>query len=172
MSRRPGVHEADVAALQQRLQNLLSTRGAASEDEIARYEADRERLLDLIGDQFREQRDYDASRRRLRAQIERDDSDGWFAGGYDAAHQAPLEALAHVDDDIDPRAGAESELSGVEAMVNAPHHSNGATTDLASVERRIGDVHGALRVEDAAATRSGSPEIGRRVLDDEAGDSR
>ena len=168
MSRRPRVHEYDVADLQQRLQDLLAARGAATEDEIARYEADREQLLDLIGDQFREQRDYDASRRRLRAQIERDDSDGWFAGGYDAAHQAHLDALAHVDDHIDPQAGDRR----FAAIVHAPYRRSGAT-DLASVEDRIDNVHGDLLIEDTAATTgSGSREIGRRVLDDEAGELR
>ncbi|SFN30134.1 hypothetical protein SAMN05216207_101227 [Pseudonocardia ammonioxydans] len=173
MSRRPRVHESDVADLQQRLQELLSARGAASEEEIARYEADRERVLDLIGDQLREQRDYDASRRRLRAQIERDDSDGWFADGYDAAHQAHLDALAHVDDDSDPQAGEETERRRFESVVSAPYRrSDDATTDLASVERRIGDVHGALLIEDAVAARAEPPTIGQRVLDDEAGQAR
>lgn len=171
MSRRPRVHETDVAALQQRLQNLLSTRGAATEDEIARYEADRERLLDLIGDQIREQRDYDASRRRLRAQIERGDvdGDGWFAGGYDAAHQAHLDALAYVDADNDRWADQEAGPRGFEAIVNAPYRGSGAT-DLAAVEHRIDDVHGDLLVEDAAATESEPPRL--RVLDVEAGDAR
>jgi len=162
------VHESDVADLQQRLQELLAARGAASEDEIARYEADRDRALDLIGDQFREQRDYDESRRRLRAQIERDDSDGWFAGGYDAAHQAHLDALAHVDDNVDPQAGEETGPREFAAIIHAPHRGSEATTDLASVERRIGDVHGDLVVEDTAATE---PTL-LRVLDDEAGDAR
>ena len=166
MSRRLRVHESDVADLQQRLRELLAARGAVSEEEIARYEAERERLLDLIGDQFREQRDYDESRRRLRAQIERDDSDGWFSGGYDAVHQAHLDALAHVDD-IDPQAGEEAEPGRIESAYRG---SDDVTTDLASLEHRIDNVHGALLVDDTAATESGP--LRSRALDDEAGDTR
>ncbi|MFE7200679.1 hypothetical protein ACFU8R_10430 [Pseudonocardia alni] len=172
MSRPPRVHESDVAALQQRLQELLAARGAASEHAIARYEADRERVLDLLGDQIREQRDYDESMRRLRAQIECGDADGdgWFAGGYDAAHQAHLDALAHVDDHIDPQTDQEAGPRGFEAVVNAPFRSNG--TELTSVEHQIDSVHDALLVEDAAAAWSEPPKIGERVLDDEAGQAR
>jgi hypothetical protein len=170
VSRPPRVHESDVAALQQRLQELLAARGAASEDAIARYEADRERVLDLLGDQIREQRDYDESIRRLRAQIEGDDADGWFAGGYDAAHQAHLDALAHVDDHIDPQANQEAGPRGFAVVVHAPYRSNG--TDLTSVEHQIDSVHDALLVEDAAAAWSEPPKIGERVLDDEAGQAR
>ena len=32
------------------------------------------------------------------------DEDGWFSDGYDAAHQAHLDALAHTDDDTEVQA--------------------------------------------------------------------
>ncbi|GAA1849971.1 hypothetical protein WHI96_26395 [Pseudonocardia tropica] len=125
MRRRPQVTESDVVALEERLRALLAARaaGALNDDEIARYEADRDRLLDLIGDQMREQREYDDAMRRLRAEMEQQaDPDGWFTGGHDAAHQAHLDAVAHVDDDPnDDRAATELELRRVEDMVNDPY---------------------------------------------------
>ncbi|MCM3846326.1 hypothetical protein ND486_08990 [Pseudonocardia sp. DR1-2] len=127
MRRRPQITESEVVALEERLRTLLAARtaGALNDDEIARYEADRDRLLDLIGDQMREQREYDGALRRLRAEMEQQSGDdGWFSEGHDAAHQARPDAIAHVDDDpTDDRAATEMELRRVEDMINAPYRA-------------------------------------------------
>lgn len=134
MRRGPQITESDVVALEERLRTLLAARtaGALNDVEIARYEADRDRLLDLIGDQMREQREYDDAMRRLRAEMEQQAGDnGWFTGGHDAAHQAHLDATAHVDDD---RAATKMELRRVENMINAPYRA--ATIDAKDVDDR------------------------------------
>ncbi|RZT88791.1 hypothetical protein EV383_5738 [Pseudonocardia sediminis] len=138
MRQRPQVTESDVVALEERLRALLTARtaGAVHDDEIARYEADRDRLLDLIGDQMREQREYDGAMRRLRAEMEQQaDPDGWFTGGHDAAHQAHLDATAHVHDDPDDdRTATEMDLRRVEDMINAPYRD-------AAIEAKYADDH-------------------------------
>lgn len=115
--RRPQVTEADVVALETRLRDLLDT-GAASEDEIARYERDRDRLLDGIGAQMRAQRDHDRAMRALRAEMETAvPADGWGDDGHDPAHQANLDAAALAGED------QRAEFRRVEAMVNAPYRA-------------------------------------------------
>jgi len=125
MRRRPQITESNVVALEERLRALLAARaaGGLNDDEIARYEADRDRLLDLIGDQMREQREYDDALCRLRAEMQQQvGDDGWFSEGHDAAHQAHLDAIAHVDDaPDDDLAVTDMELRRVEDMINAPH---------------------------------------------------
>ncbi|MBN9794442.1 hypothetical protein DMP17_38545 [Pseudonocardia sp. TMWB2A] len=109
--------EADVVALETRLRDLLDT-GAASEDEIARYERDRDRLLDGIGAQMRAQRDHDRAMRALRAEMETAaQADGWVDDGHDAAHQANLDAAALAEED------QRAEFRQVETMINAPYRA-------------------------------------------------
>ncbi|MFP5023515.1 hypothetical protein [Pseudonocardia phyllosphaerae] len=69
--RRPEVvGEREVSRLEHLRQSLIDARGTAGEAEIAEYEAEREWLLDRIGDQIRRQRASDALLERLRAEIE------------------------------------------------------------------------------------------------------
>lgn len=129
MTRRPRVHDADVEALERHLRALLAT-GEVSADEVARYEADRERLLDLIGDQMREQREYDDAMRRLRVEMETAAAaDGRDTGGDGAAHRAHLDERGLVDTDPERQA----EFGRVEAMVNAPYRDT--ITDLDDRDR-------------------------------------
>lgn len=115
--RRSQVTEADVIALEARLRHLLAT-GAASEDEIARYERDRDRLLDGIGAQMRAQGDHDRAMRALRAEMETAaPADGRLDDRHDAAHQATLDAAALAEED------QRAEFRRVELMVNAPYRT-------------------------------------------------
>ncbi|MBC3190930.1 hypothetical protein H7X46_07625 [Pseudonocardia sp. C8] len=102
--RRPHVDAAEVRALEERLRALLAARGSIPEEVIASWEADREQLLDRIGDQLREQRAHDIARARLRAELDspprREAADGWAAGGLEDTHHAHLDALARVDEPV------------------------------------------------------------------------
>lgn len=167
---RQRVYEADVEALERRLRGLLAEGG--TEVQISRYETDRERVLDLIGHQMREQREHDAAMERLRAEIEsadrlEGDADGWVSDGYEAVHQAHLDSLGHVDAELEP------ELRQVEAMINAPYRRSGEQqpADLAAIDRQIREVHGGLLADDRVEPRADVHD-GEVLALDEAGDQR
>ncbi|WFG44159.1 hypothetical protein [Pseudonocardia alni] len=118
--RRPQVTEADVVALETYLRDLLAA-GAASEDEIARYERERDRLLDGIGAQMRAQRDHDRAMRALRAEMgAAAPADGRLDDGHDAARPAHLDAAAVAEED------QQTEFRRIEAMTNAPYRAASA----------------------------------------------
>lgn len=167
MSRRERVYEADVEALEARLRELLAAGRSATDGEITRYETGRERVLDLIGDQMREQRDYDAAMARLRAEMQPEDgADGWVSEGHEAAHQAHLDSLGHVD------AATEAGLRQVEAMINAPYRrAGGEPTDLDAVDLRISEVHDGLLADNDVEPWTDFQSGDARAFDD-AGDQR
>ena len=175
MSRRERVYEADVAALEGRLRTILAAGGTATEQEVARYETDRARLLDLIGDQMREQREYDAAMARLRAEMEPEhDADGWVPDGYEAAHQAHLDSLGHVDADVgtEQPATARDELRRVEVMINAPYRqADSPPADLDALDRQIREVQGGLLIDDEVEPWTAA-RGGQVPVLDEAGDQR
>lgn len=172
MSRRERVYEADVAALEGRLRTLLAAGSTATEQEVARYETDRTRLLDLIGDQMQEQREYDAAMARLRAEIGAEqDADGWVSDDYEAADQAHLDSLGHTDGETEQSAAVRDELHRVQTMINAPYRQAARPpADPDAIDRRIRQVQGELLTDDEV--ESWTARDGQAQVLDDVGDQR
>lgn len=117
------VSAAEIAALAARLRSLSQAGRAADDAERERFIADKERLLARIeaqtdtrvrsssgpgsdgprrgGRQWADGPGAPSGADRPGQWPARDDSGGWYSGGLDAAHQADLDARAHVDAEPD-----------------------------------------------------------------------